>query len=296
MKQNKIFLIILFFSSFLFLGGYWIIKYQNFLVSTNSSRKVVHISFDDVVCVLKDLKENSCYYESIFKNTFLKELKALHDEYGACFSLYVFEEYGDFHIEDMPILYKKEFRENSDWLKFGFHSKGPDFDKNMSLSDFKTSFFNVQKAITHFADSNSLSPVLRLHYYSANDSMVNFMYQTGIVKGLLGADDNRVSYDLSLKENELFGRNFYLRKDMKYFKTNLRLENVWLINYSLSCLQNRDTLVIFTHEWAYLPQTSRQWISRTIHSLSISVNWRNRSKLRRSIKWLKDHEYQFVFL
>lgn len=231
---------VLFSVSLLFLSGYWIQGIQNIPICTNSSHKVVHISFDEVVHVLKDLKENSSCYESIFRNDFLKELKELHDKYGACFSLYVFEIDRDFRIEDMPTKYQREFRENSNWLKFGFHSISPDFDKNMSLSDFKASFLNVQDAITNFSDSICLSPVLRLHYYYANDSMVNFMYQTGLVKGLLGADDNRVSYNLILKENELFGHHSYIQKDMKYFKTNLRLENVWSIDYSLSYLQNRD--------------------------------------------------------
>lgn len=102
--------------------------------------KAVHVSFDDVVWVLEDLKQNERRYESAFDNEFLAELKHMHEDYGACFTLYVFEKADGFDIGDMPVKYRKELKENASWLKWGFHWISPDFDKNISLDDFKMSF------------------------------------------------------------------------------------------------------------------------------------------------------------
>lgn len=96
--------------------------------------KVVHFSFDDVFDVFKDLHKNVDQYESVFDNEFLNDLKVLHKEYGAKFSLYIYEKDDSFNLADMPVRYKEELRKNSDWLKFGFHYPEPIFNPTM-LSD-----------------------------------------------------------------------------------------------------------------------------------------------------------------
>lgn len=272
------------------------VKYKNVPECSFSTHKVAHISFDDVVLVLKELRNEADRYESIFDCRFLRDLRDLHNDYGAKFSLYIFEHSTDFNIAEMPLKFKKEFKANASWLKFGFHATDPAWPEKTDLRKFDLSFSSVLKAICEFADSSSISPIIRLHYYYATDSMVSIMERTGKVKGLLCADDERNSYNLSQQENYWLQKHFFVGKSLKYFKTNLRYENVWCMDYSLALLQNRDTLVFFTHEWAYLPQTPRQWLSRRIGERDLSFNWRTRCKLRKSIKWLKEHKYKFEFL
>ena len=295
MRYIKWIIFVLFIGGILYICGRWIMESRDFPVCSASSHKVVHISFDDVVQVLKDLKDNSACYESIFRNTFLRNLKELHDKYGACFSLYVFEQAGDFHITDMPDKFRNEFKTNASWLKFGFHAVSPEFDRQMSFRDFQASFENVYRAICHFADTASLSPVLRLHYFWGNDSVVSLLRDYGI-KGLLCADDERDSYNLSKEENKVLQQKFYLEKDLKYFKTDLRYEKMRYMDEALERIRNRDTLVLFTHEWAYLPLTLRQEIACMVRTYSLPPNWFAESKLEKSIKWLKNHGYEFSFL
>lgn len=49
----------------------------------------------------------------------------------------------------------------------------------MKFKDFKASFQHVCQAVCRFADSISLSPVLRLHYFFGNDSIVIFINKWG---------------------------------------------------------------------------------------------------------------------
>lgn len=278
-------------------GGIWgASKYHALPSPSPSVHKVVHISFDDVVMVLKELRDHADEYESIFDCRFFKDLKDLQDSYGAKFTLFIFEETSDFTIVEIPRKFKNEFKANASWLRFGFHAKAPDSSRDLAPYDFLSSFCRVRSAIEEFADSSSVSSVLRLDYYYATDSMVTEMNRTGYVTGLLCADDERVSYNLTPQENKLLQQCFFIQKDVKYFKTDVRYENVWSVDYSLALLQNRDTLVLFTHEWAYLPQTPLQWMSRHLITPSLQANWRTRQKVRESIKWLQEHKYKFDFL
>lgn len=275
---------------------YFMIDYRSLPPLSVSPHKVAHISFDDVTEVLKELKDKEARYESIFECDFLQQLRELHDDYGAKFSLYVYEKDGNFNIADMPVKFRKEFRTHSDWLKFGFHAIQPEFDRNIKFADFQVSFCNVYGAICRFADSTSLSPVLRLHYYYGNDSIITFINNCREIQGLLCADDDRDSYDLNKNENHLLQQRFYLEKGLKYFKTDLRYEKAGCVRHRLTHLRNRDTLVLFTHEWAYIPLTLRQTLGYLVHQRTFPPNWFTGYKLRKSIKWLKDCGYEFSFL
>lgn len=179
MSRVKLFLIVLLVAG-LFVGGRWLMEeYRNLPPSSNSVHKIVHVSFDDVVSVFKDLKKDSLFYSSIFEHVFLKELKNLHDEYGACFSLYVFERDGDFHISEVPVRFREEFRENADWLKFGFHWIGSAFEPNIRLKDFADSYQNVNEAIMKWGDTSCLCPVIRLHYFYGADSILMIVNKWG---------------------------------------------------------------------------------------------------------------------
>lgn len=73
MSKVKWFLIVLLAVGCLLAGnGLW---NTNLPPLSNSAHKIVHVSFDDVVSVFKDLKKDSLSYVSIFEHAFLKELK-----------------------------------------------------------------------------------------------------------------------------------------------------------------------------------------------------------------------------
>lgn len=178
MSKAKCFFIVL-LAVGAFIGGIWLMEYWNMPSLSNSAHKVVHVSFDDVVSVFKDLKKDSLSYGSVFEHAFLKELKELHNEYGACFSLYVFERDRDFHISEVPVRFREEFRGNADWLKFGFHWIEPTFDPDIRLKDFAESYRNVNEAIIRWGDTSCLSPVIRLHYFYGADSILRIIDKWG---------------------------------------------------------------------------------------------------------------------
>ena len=82
---------------------------------------IFHLSFDDVITVFEDLNKEQ--YSSIFDNAELAWMKQLHDKYGVVISCYVFFEDNEFSLAECTGRYRDEFQSNSDWLRFGFHSR-----------------------------------------------------------------------------------------------------------------------------------------------------------------------------
>ena len=64
----------------------------------------IHISFDDVSTSFNNLSNNN--YSSLFDEQFFKELKSLHKEYGAKFSLYTYNSV----LNNVPSAYLNDFK------------------------------------------------------------------------------------------------------------------------------------------------------------------------------------------
>lgn len=217
------------------------------------SGRNVHLSIDDVSISMKELTNDSIDYNTIFKEIFFKKLKVIHDWTDAKFTCYVYEQDGKYHINDFPVKYKEEIMNNSDWLKFGFHAQNP----TDSLSDdksFSTAYNIVDSNLTY--KMGGQSHVLRLHYYHASPQNVEYLKSKG-VKVLLSADDNRISYSLSPKDNRILIKNGKFLKDgLTYVRTDIRVERDNIITFLFEHL-NDDELIVFTHEWALY---SSKWI------------------------------------
>lgn len=242
--------------------------------------KKVHISFDDVYEVLIDITENENKYESVFENEFLKALQSMTINYGAKFVLYIFDSYFEknFDIRKVTGKFQAELTKNANWLKFGYHSIEPTafFDDSTSTEEFKESFTRVNKEIKRFAGEDSLSRVLRLHYFRANKEMVNYLISQG-VKGLLCSDDDRISYDLSEdKHRELKEQDKIIFAGMTYYNTDFRFDGKSFIHYQMHKLRDKEILVLFTHEWA--------------------LGRKGLQKIETAVKWLAKNNYEFSFL
>ena len=88
--------------------------------SSSIDKKIFEFSIDDSINIFKDIYKNN--YDSIFENEELRWLKSLHEKTDGVITLYVFYEDGDFNLSNMSNKYYEEFNENSNWLRFGFHS------------------------------------------------------------------------------------------------------------------------------------------------------------------------------
>lgn len=269
-------------------------------ISVNVSaqeEKYIHISFDDVYNCISDISSHN--YSSVFDNSFLGDLKHFHDTYGAVFTLNCFNTYSkqpDYDISNMPDTYIEELSENSDWLKFSFHSEDENANygssENTSLGTamgdceetIKASYNKFTSAILNATGTaNSIDRVARLGFFGGTENNVKALMECEYgITGLLAADDTRISYYLNDTDNNYLLKNYeYYDKnnDIKMFKSQVRLENVRdnKINAQFSLISSIDSnmIEIFTHEQNY--------------------NNSVKARLEEYLKWAKNKNYGFAY-
>ncbi len=217
----------------------------------NNSIEKVNISIDDTILIFEDLYKTS-NYDSIFDNDILCYLKKLHDKYDAKFTLFVFYQNKDFSLEDMNDKYKREFIENSDWLKFGFHALSA--SSNYEIDDnFASDYIKTYNKLVEIVGEKSISKIIRVEKYLLNEKNLSELQMSSYkIDGLLASDSiDRKDYYLSEKDNvELFSKDtFYdIKNDIILYNTDIRLENTFINIISKDQLQDRN-LYVFTHEW-----------------------------------------------
>ncbi len=126
--------------------------------------KKAFVYFDDIIWLFRDLTRERP--KSLFDHFYLKYFKEAHDKYGFKVQMNVFYRtdyfYGmdEFNLSEMTDAYKNEFRENSDWLKFGFHAlqEFPDYPLiNSRYEDVKKEFEMIRREVIRFAGEESFS-------------------------------------------------------------------------------------------------------------------------------------------
>ena len=244
----------------------------------NNTGKYIHFSVDDTVSIFKDLKNNEKKYKTIFQNDTLKYFQELHEKYGIVVSFYCYYEDKDFNLSIVPEKYKKEFRKNSNWMRFGFHALNPDTkyetneDSEQMLNDYNKT---IKELIRITGGADSIDNVIRLHYYSGSLESINSIKNTDNgITGLLCADtEGRLSYYFNNEESlEIYNSDRYLNNELTFFNTDIRLEfyldnlDEELDKYLTKDYNNKNKeLIIFTHEW----QLSKKKIKQNIEKICI---------------------------
>lgn len=110
--------------------------------------KPVHISIDDVEVCMRDLQENDKQYASVFQQSFLSNIRKLHQQTGAKFTLYTYVRSGSYYVKKIPKRFIREIQNNADWLRFGFHAKEPEFIKDSvsRIEYFESSYNSLEKS------------------------------------------------------------------------------------------------------------------------------------------------------
>lgn len=237
-------------------------KYKGLLPSdTINEKRMMHLSFDDVIQVFVDITMNQNKYASIFENNTLKFFKSLNEQYGVVISCYCYyTDDKDFLLSNATNKFKDEFEANSDWLKFGFHgyNNNSNYEKlegEKALSDYNL----VISALLDIVGEKSIDRVPRLHMFKGNEAAINLLISADHgIKGLLSADDDRITYYFNQEEsNDLRKQDYYIDtlKQITVYPTDLRMENIDNIEETLKSLSgiewnNRTNILIcFTHEW-----------------------------------------------
>lgn len=238
-------------------------NFDRYRVTNPPTFEYIHFSIDDCNDLFKDLTENQEIYHSIFDQEFLGFLKKMHESYDIVFSLYVFydwnlEETG-FDLSMATNKFQREFEENSEWLKFGYHASDADFYKRNSPQEAKEYYNETIMELVRVVGEKSIDTFVRLDRYTANEQVVDALHNTDYpVCGLLIADradaETRSSYDLSKKEQEIcYTQDWYCDdRGMCYTPTDVRLESISSDDefYNLiNNMGNQQILTIFTHEY-----------------------------------------------
>ena len=124
------------------------------LVWDKKSCKRYNFYIDDHIFTFTDLAKERP--KSAFDHFYLKGLKDVHDKYGTKFTLNCFyhNAHHEFLLKDMPDIWKSEFIDNSDWLKFSFHAYSEFPDRpyaEASAEDIGRDWDLVQNEIYRFA-------------------------------------------------------------------------------------------------------------------------------------------------
>lgn len=185
----------------------------------------IHISFDDVVACIMNLSTNS--YSSLFDEPFFGWLEEMHSEYGARFSLYI---YDLTRLAAVPATYKQEFFDARDWLKFGMHAKSSGYNYAAgTYADAQADWNSLVENVVRITGSHqSLDRIPRLHNFAGNlESVTGMRDGNSGALGFLGADDSRLSYHLTEEQNNiLIERSEFTDSDNRLivFRTNYRGE------------------------------------------------------------------------
>ena len=284
----------------------------NSAAGTIVGRKYMHISFDDTNNAFADLTANKNVYSSLFDSPFFGCLKELHDTYGAVFSCYCFYNvYTDeskttltFSLANAATEFKNEFVDNSDWLRFGFHSIDnytlyTSATAQAAAADWNT-FINRMVDVVGL---ESIDTLVRLHGFGGSENAcVGMRNALCGARGFLCSDysetgqdkniDTSTGYYLTNAQATVCGRmgEYYDPTNSLYFyPSNLRLDNIPQVDL-LSYLQLFDTADRFNRRRYMIMYAHENQM--TVNSGTIGVY---KAKLETVLGWAKNNKYIYAY-
>ncbi|TLQ49273.1 hypothetical protein FEZ33_01165 [Ruoffia tabacinasalis] len=241
---------------------------KNFEISYQNDN-FMHISIDDTFSVLKDLTINASSYATLFDHADFAFMKSMHEQYGAVFSLYLFNQVnGDsFNLEAMTNKFKQEFSENSHWLKLGYHSDAEDtYANTLTDSALVANVKSVYAQIQRFASKDNIDLIPRFGFFSVNKSGLAALKAQGLIMGALTADDARTENSglsgVGLDVARSADRFVDMLEELHYFRTETRLDGmsgtdvVNLLNSISLDQNNRKNYILFSHSIDHQPLES----------------------------------------
>ncbi len=139
-------------------------------------------SIDDNSFFLRDIAQKS--YASLFDCFYLKGLADLHSKYGARFVLNIYYTTEDgFELPQFPDRYKRQWQENSDWLKLAFHAYSNKPDRPYQYASASTLMGDLNKVaeqIIRFAGEQTYSPPTVIHWGMVQPSALKPLFEAGV--------------------------------------------------------------------------------------------------------------------
>ncbi len=259
---------------------------------------------DDNIFFLRDIAKQR--YRSIFDCFYLEGLKNLHQKYGTKFLLNIYfsdgKEYSDaeeFTLKRFPDRYKKEWQQNSDWLKLTFHAYAnlPDRPyQDAPVPKLINDFDRVREQIIRFAGEQTYTPPTIVHW----GMMPKLAYKAMAAKNvsvLRGYFIKNSSGKWDVNQNMDAVRSEYISKQyaLKDFESGIVFSKVHLVCNttplekivpSLEPLiyhpQGAEVLDLMTHEQYFWP----------FYKNYLPDHF---ERLNKTIGWATDHGYKPVF-
>ena len=163
---------------------YGLYSQQITVVWDKKSFKRYNSFIDDNVFLFTDLAKERP--KSAFDHFYLKGLKKIHDKYGYKVTLNCFfrnDHDGKFTLDQMPDIWKQEFIDNSDWLKFSFHSKSEFPDRpylESSPEEFGKDWDDVYNEIVRFAGEESYIAPAVIHWGNIHPTVAQECVKRGV--------------------------------------------------------------------------------------------------------------------
>lgn len=189
------------------LTPYGVFSQQLELVWDKKSYKRFFCYLDDHSFLFTDLAKQRP--KRAFDHFYLTNLKKCHDQFGLKVTLNAFyhNDHHDFELKDMPDIWKSEFEDNSDWLRFSFHSYGEFPDRpylEATAEEFGRDYDLVYNEIVRFAGKRSFIPPQVIHWANIHPAVAQEYIRRGS-KCYSGAMRARVMGGPSLADRQKGG-------------------------------------------------------------------------------------------
>ena len=152
------------------------------LVWDKKSFRRCNFYIDDNIFLFTDLTKERP--KKAFDHFYLKELQRLHSKYGLKVTLNTFyhNDHNEFTLDQMPDIWKDEFADNSDWLKFSLHSYS-EFPARpyaeASKKEFRRDYDLLKNEVTRFAGENSFIVPGVLHWNNISPGVAEELLELG---------------------------------------------------------------------------------------------------------------------
>ena len=234
-----------------------------------NNTKYCHFSIDDTIDIFRDITANKDKYNSIFENDILHFLKECHEEYGMKTVLFCFYEFNGFSLAETTDKFSHEFKENSDWIKFGFHAYNANSYMDYSVVNLRDSYILFQKEIIRITGKKPETEAVRLDRFAGTEEQLKMLNSDFGIKAFLGADSyDRDNYYLDKEKNAKLRENDTIKIN-NYFitQTDWRIENMPDDVCVGGDIQDKQ-LVIFTHEWKINDFVIREMIEKVFYEVT----------------------------
>lgn len=214
---------------------------------------------DDNIWCLKELSNGA--YDSIFQHPYLAVYKRLHGRFGIKVQLNLFYQTENFDLSQMTARFRREWVENSDWLKLSYHALDHDVVpyENASYEQMHKECEKTNREIVRFAGEETLAKTTTIHFCKCSQEGILALKTCGY-EGLLGLygtkEELRISYGLSEEICKRLQRGEVLKIDGVWhagIDIVLNRYNAPEILERIEKLKEQEVVSVMIHEQFFYP-------------------------------------------